>query len=302
MCIWERARHILATVAIANGIRGLSLRFLKRKEAAMKRYLLTPIIVFFSFSTLAQDRSAQREFSSEVKNFRSETRDSLRLFRFERRLLAKPTVEWELTVGAAYTDGDDSSKTWNTPFEIAAKWNEGATKLKLLGDGYARTNDGEDTVNGMSDILVTLSHRLKQWEKKASLTGSATLLVPTAGEVGTRTAQQRLGLSYFSKLDDSWAMGGRVSGRHYNTVFKPGVRSTSVSGAANVAYTIDDDRALAMEISRGYRRGSGGSSQLLGSFEFPASQSVGATFSLGRGLTKGARDSSAELDFTFTFP
>ena len=267
----------------------------------MKIDLLPIVLLFCCGVSVAADFSTQREFSSEVRAFRSETRDSLRLFKLESRLLKKPTIEWEATIGAGYTHGEDGSKTWNAPFEVLVKWNEGATKIKLGGDGYTRSEQGQDVASGVSDLRLTLTHRLLKWEDKASLSGNMALVLPTAGDVGARTAQQRLGLSYLNNFNASWSWGVRGTGSHNNRTFKAGASASGLSGGANFAYSFDPERTLTLDISRSYRRGAGGASALSASFDFPLTNSVVGSVGLSRGLTTGARDNSLEFDLNYAF-
>src|SRR5205814_4186729 len=73
--------------------------------------------------------------------------------------LAKPAPAFDVSIGAAYTDGEDESKTWNTPFLFKATWKDLGFGLKIAGDGYThvRTPDGS-TVSGLGDVYVALFH------------------------------------------------------------------------------------------------------------------------------------------------
>ena len=220
---------------------------------------------------------------------------------------AAPPIAWDMSIGIAYTDAQDGSKSTSSPFLLKAKFNEGKTSIKLTGDGFARVKTSDGSSSGLSDVTVTLAHLLgshKTIDGTAKLVGEIGYTIPSHSDVGSTKGRERIGLAFSLPFSQAWA--GRASARLIRFEEDPpaGVSRVSRSGIVQTTYTFLDAPGtdIVIQLERSYRPGAGGTSQATVTYDFPMTYkgfigSIGFT----RGLTSGARDNSLEFDISLSF-
>lgn len=222
---------------------------------------------------------------------------------------APPALSWDISIGAAYTDAEDKSKTWTTPFVIKAIFNEKIDTLKLAGDGYTSTKADDGTRSrGFSDLDVALIHTLyrkKENDRITKFSVQAGYVMPTHGEVGSSKGKEKIGASYLAPLVGAWDGLVTVKLSRQDADPKPGASRYGRSVLAQATYTYPDTSDVLFQFLRTYRPGAGGTTQVTAAYEFPIT-SKGKdgwimSINLIRGLSTGGRDNTIEVDFSLSF-
>jgi hypothetical protein len=273
------------------------------------------IIVILAFSALAMPSFAASPVTndlarSEMRVLRQDSRLSGREIAVSRRSMPKadlpPKIDWDFSVGAAYTDAEDGSKTWATPFLLKASFNGRKTAVKLFGDGYSDTNSSTGNTSGANDVTAALSHALIQ-DEASRWVGEIGLTIPAGGEVGSSAARQRLGATYLRAFSESWDALASARLTRVNGDQPIGASRIGQSGVLQATYNFVDAPGtdLVFQLARSYRSGIGGASQLAATVDFPitARKDKGpiGSITFTHGITSGARDNSIELDISFSF-
>ncbi len=224
---------------------------------------------------------------------------------------AAPAVAWDVSIGVAYTDAEDDTKVWNTPFVLKATFNDRIDSLKVTGDGYTRVKapDGE-TANGFSDVSLGFAHtfyKKVENQRATKLLGSLGYTIPSHGEVGSSSGKARIGATYLAPLVGAWDGLVTASLSRSSAEPAPGTSRVGRSIFVQAAYSFKDAPGsdVAFQFSRSYRQGVGGSSQATAAYEFPVTSKgengwIGS-LSFTRGLTSGSRDNSIEFDLSLSF-
>lgn len=211
-----------------------------------------------------------------------------------------PGVDWRLTAGAARTFGEDGSRQWSTPFQLRALFDKGRTALKVSGDGISSVRTADGSLSGLGDVNVVLSHRFS-----AGLIGEIGLTLPAGGEVGSDAGRKRIGAAYNGHIAGRWDGQVRYRMVRFDGSPAPGLSRVRHQGLVQAAYNFSAPRtSLTLQLARNYRAGAGGATQAAAIYEYPLVDAkrppVGA-FSLTRGLTAGARDTTLEYDISIRF-
>ena len=222
--------------------------------------------------------------------------------------------KWTATIGVAYSDGEDDSKTLSTPFLLDRPLGDGES-VRLSGDGWNRVRpDGADTKKGFADVSILYRFGLlkskaekgpdgKPKGDKWAWRGDAGIVVPTGGDIGSSDGKQRIGTS-FKYEHDKWtgSVGARLT-RLSGPIAENRSRNGR-SGLASLEYSVAKDTAISAELSRSYRPGARGSTELSAGYEWPfvmLDRKFSGSVGLSRGLTKGSRDNAVEFSLTFGF-
>jgi hypothetical protein len=223
----------------------------------------------------------------------------------ELELLAKrepgPAIAWSTSVGLAYTDAENGSRTVNLPFRLTAAWLGQPYKMRLLGDGPARRRAGGDTLSGMTDVTLLGIYERKLTDAKIVLTGGVTL--PAHGDLGSKSAKPRGSVTGVLPLssDTNLRLGAgvlRVGGELPASQSRIG-KSLTLTLDSKVAW--GPVSVATLQGSRSQRSGAGGASRLVASLDAPVTQASTATLTAVRGLSRGTRDTTLGLDWSTTF-
>lgn len=219
----------------------------------------------------------------------------------ERKAAPSSATIWDLTLGVAYTDAEDGSHAVNAPFELVARWEGSPFKLRLFGDGPTRISGGGASASGMSDVTVTGSYAYALTGAKLVFSGGATL--PAHGDVGGKHVKPRAAVTWAgdasAELHLRLGVGVvRVGGDLGAGQSRIGKSLTATLGA-DVAW--GPFNAAMLQLIRTHRSGVGGSSTLVGALDLPLSDKTTISTSVARGLTRGAKDTTLELDWAHTF-
>lgn len=215
---------------------------------------------------------------------------------------AKP-VGWvySFTAGGAYTDGDDGSRTWSTPFSLDAQ--NGDFGLTLLEDGYMRIS-GATKASGLGDPTFGASYVFgkdnpespTKWFK----TGLSVTL-PAGGDVGSAHSSEALSGSYTFTPAAGWSIKTGVNLSRAEGAIS-GANPYGQSALIRIEYGWGpDDRssAVSLQAKQSHHNGGSNTAELLFEWDFPFWKKTNAALSLAQGLTKGARDTSIEFDVTW---
>lgn len=245
--------------------------------------------------------------SGDVASARSE-RASLREDRpdrglrvLERKAAPSTATIWDLTLGAAYTDAEDGSHAVNAPFELVARWAGSPFKFRLSGDGPTRISGGGASASGMSDVTITGSYAYALTGAKLVFAGGATL--PAHGDVGGKHVKPRASMTWAGDASPEIHLRlgvgvVRVGGDLGAGQSRIGKSLTATLGA-DVAW--GPFNAAMLQFIRTQRSGAGGSSTLVGGLDLPLSDTTTISTSVARGLTRGAKDTTIEIDWAHTF-
>jgi hypothetical protein len=246
----------------------------------------------------------------EARSLRLEARQLLREARRAPPPDKRPPVVWDASIGVAYTDAEDDSKAWATPFVLKATFNKGFDALKVAGDGYTRIEPpGEQKVDGFSDLALAYSHAFHKRVvdgRASAVLGEVGYTLPSHSDVGSKKGAVKVGATFVSPMFGAW--DGLLSAKLSRSSAEPpsGVsrvsRSVFVQAAYSFANAAVDD--VFFQFLRVYRPGAGGFSQAIGGFDFPLPETFGGwsgSLSFARGLTNGSRDNSIGLDFSLRF-
>jgi len=118
---------------------------------------------------------------------------------------AQPRPTYSLTLGVAYTDGEDGSKTWNTLFEFDMQLADQRTVLKVAGDGYAHVKADDGTPSGLSKLIFGASHAMPVGDGKKLLIGGG-VTIPTGGDLRGSSASQYGLAGFAAKFAEQWQL------------------------------------------------------------------------------------------------
>ena len=221
---------------------------------------------------------------------------------------AEPQVQWDFSLGLAYTHGDDGSRTTNTPFELAASMlPDKKAVFKLQSDGYAHSRLGGATASGFSDVNLSGSYAVVK-EPGVSLRLGAGLKLGSRSDVGSDSNAGFVSASYTRVFAEQFV--GTVIGklrRDFDDA-PPGISRNVRTGVLQLAYNFKEpqDTDVFAQVVRSHRSGAGGATFAVLGTDFPLSRffagsAWGGSLSVSRGLTSGARDTGIEFDISRSF-
>lgn len=268
----------------------------------MKKWILFSLACLALIQPVLAQEDARRLFSRESRFFQQERRDQESMRKSAAAAEIRAT-KYDLTIGLAYTEADGDGHSVNTPFEFAATLPDaGKTTFKVFGDGYTRVSSPDGTASGLSDLTLSASHSFFPATPRLRL--GLGLKVGTGGEVGSDSD------ALFGTASYGMDLGGRVSGGASAKVRRDlggvpsGVSRTVLSGSLQLVYSLPEGSKLATvfcQIGRARREGASGVSFVVVGSDFSINPTWGATLSLVKGITSGARDTSVEIDFSRSF-
>lgn len=212
----------------------------------------------------------------------------------------RPSVDYKLLVGAAYTDAESGERRWSTPFYFRARFNERRSFFKLTGDGYVDSRSADGRLDGIANLNASLVQRLA-----AGLRGELGVTIPTGGEVGSRRGRERAGLSYEGTLSGPWSalVGARLV--RFDADPGPGESRIRRQGLVQLAYNFDPSTLALAQLERAYRPGVSSASAAAVGYQWPVGRTAAgptlAIVTFARGLSRGAHDRALELDLSFRF-
>jgi hypothetical protein len=205
-------------------------------------------------------------------------------------------VKWASTLGAAYTDAENGTHTWSTPFRIDAS--AGAMSYTLQGDGYVRPSGG---ATGLADPTLLVRRNWAMEGGKTTLVGGGGVTFPVGGPVGGRKFSERVLAGVVQSLSDRWTgivIGSllRAEGAQAN-----GRAAYLQVGVAQLQYAFDDATAGILQFVTVHRNGGGTSNQVTAELDFALGEKFTGALMVTRGLTRGARDTTIEFDLSRPF-
>jgi hypothetical protein len=212
----------------------------------------------------------------------------------------RPQRDYKLHLGAAYTDAQSGERVWATPFYFRVRFNQRRTFIKLTGDGYVASRSDEGRRDGIANVNASLVQRLAE-----GLRGELGITVPTGGDAGSRRGRERLGLSYERTLSGPWTglAGARLV--RYDADPGPGESRIRRQGLLQLSYSFDASRLAFGQLERADRPGVSSATAAAVGYQWPVGRSAAgptlAILTFARGLSRGAHDSTLELDFSFRF-
>lgn len=262
----------------------------------MSKNILAPTLLLALMASAAHAQIAGDAATRGLRELHREARDARILTRNAGKVSPPST---SLTLGLAHDRAEDDSKVLSTPFVL--NYNTGGTEndwwgFQLLGDGYVHaTVPGEPSASGMGDLAVNVSRPLVP-----KLIGTVGVGIPAHGEVGSNRWSLSGRLLYKDSITDQWnyRIMGRIAHQRNDA---PGVSALSSLLYGWLGYDVDKRHSLALSLSRHYRRGAGGATEFGLEYDFPATEKLDASLSLGRGLSKGARHTAVEFDLSCSF-
>jgi hypothetical protein len=250
-------------------------------------------------STASADSLDTRFLSrAESKLVRREATD-LGLKAFAVKAVPPEKIAYSLTLGIAYTDGEDTSKTWSTPFELDAQLTDRRTVLKIAGDGYTHVRSSGESASGLSKVILGASHAFPVSEDKKLVLGGG-VAIPTGGELGGSSASQYALVGFSALLSPQWQVTLVGKGIRSNASPASGVSRFAKAGVAQAKYLIGDND-IVFSIDRSQRSGAGGQTNLGIGTDLQVTKTYVLSLGLTRGITAGTRDSTLELDISRDF-
>jgi hypothetical protein len=237
---------------------------------------------------------------AELRGVKFEARDFSSLM-FGLKFAAPPVTIYDISVGAAYTHGEDGTNAWTTPLELDITLPDKVNVFKIKTDGYIHSVNQGETVSGLASLGFAASHAFKTSDGKSALRLGAGISVPTGGQVGGNTGAQSLSATVIRALNDKWTGVVALSESRRNAISTPGVSRYSSTGLGMIRYMVDGDHQWAFSVDRSVRRGAGGASEVSAEYDFPLTKILGGVLTLTRGLTSGSRDNTIEFDVTYSF-
>jgi hypothetical protein len=255
----------------------------------------------FGQAAVAQD-DARRLFSRETRFFQQERRDQQSMVRSAAAPAADRT-KYDLTIGLAYTKADEDGHSVNTPFEFAATMpGIGKTVFKVFGDGFTRVSASDGNASGLADLNFSVAHSFFASEPKLRL--GLGLKLGSGGDVGSNSQALFATAGYGMDLGGGWSGGASGKVRRDLGGIPDGVSRTVLSGALQVGYSLKDAgnfSTVFAQLGRARRVGASGVTFAVVGTDFSITPTWGGTFSVARGITRGARDTSVEIDFSRSF-
>lgn len=239
--------------------------------------------------------SRSADLSDGVSRIARDARREARDFKVSALIVPEP--ELRLTLGLAYDKDEADAHTTNVPFDLSYRTQGDAWwKFQFKGDGYTRaTTPGVPTTSGLADLKFNLAHPLS-----SAFIGVAGLTLPTHGDIGSQDASAHGTLVYSGELTGNWSTVAFADVKRYvgTSVGKSRYRKSLY---AELDYQLDSSQSLSFSALRTYRGGGGGATELGAGYELPLMGRMIGSFSIARGVTKGARHTGAGLDVTMKF-
>ncbi len=271
----------------------------------MKTWIFAITCLIAAASASAQD-DARSLFPRETRSFQQEAREARKDLR-PRAMApteAAPKVVYDLSLGVAYTRADGGGgHGWATPFDASATFNEKKTSIRVNGDGFARNSAGGESESGWSDVSVSATHRVYKDDNSNAKLGLG-FKVGAGGSVGSDTDAFFLTASYSRKLDLHWGASASAKLRKDLNHVPAGTSPYVYSGGLQVVYGFDEGKGVSSafaQLGRALRKGGSGSSFAVVGAEFAAFGKWTPTVSVAKGLTRGGRDTTLELDLSTQF-
>jgi hypothetical protein len=258
------------------------------------------VLTLAGWSGAANADSLGAEFLSraESKLVRREA-TKLGLKAFAVKAVPPEEITYSLTLGLAYTDGEDASKTWNTPFELDAQLTDRRTVLKIAGDGYTHVRNGGENASGLSKVILGASHAFPVSDNKKLVVGAGAA-IPTGSDLGGSSASQYALVGFSALLSPQWQVTLVSKGIRSNASPASGVSRFAKAGVAQAKYLIGDND-IVFSIDRSQRSGAGGQTNLGIGTDLQVTKTYVLSLGLTRGITAGTRDSTFELDISRDF-
>lgn len=214
---------------------------------------------------------------------------------------AEQAITTDLSVGAAFTDGD-GQHAWNTPISALFSFPNTPWQLSVTTGGYEHDSFPDGNASGWTDVKFKGLYTFMLDSSK--LVAGAALRAPAHGEVGSRHWQQEVSLAYkFSAGSMFYTVSGalkRNSGQQ-----APGVSAYPRYGSFLVGRDLGGDTSVSFVIDRLMIPGQAGISTagvaydfVLGSF---GGRKYGAEVSLTKGISKTDRSTALEFDVSTSF-
>jgi hypothetical protein len=206
--------------------------------------------------------------------------------------------DYKLQLGIAYTDAQNG--VWATPFYFRARFNQRRTFVKLTGDGYVASRSDQGGLEGIANVNASLVHRLAE-----GLRGEVGITIPSGGDAGSRRGRERLGMSYERTLSGPWTglAGARLV--RYDADPGPGESRIRRQGLLQLSYSLDESTLAFGQLERAYRPGVSSATAAAVGYQWPVGRTAAgptlAILTFARGLSRGAHESTLELDFSFRF-
>jgi len=235
------------------------------------------------------------DLSDGVSRIARDARREARDFKFSALIVPMPVVK--VTVGLAYDKVEADARTTNTPFDLNYKTPGDAWwKFQVKGDGYTRvTEPGVPATSGLADLKFNVAHPLS-----SAFIGIAGFTLPTHGDVGSQDATAHGTLVYSGELGGNWSTVAFADVKRY-TGDSAGKSSYRQSLYAEFDYELNASQSLSFSALRTHRGRSGSVTELGAGYDFPLMGSTTGSFSIARGITRGARHTGAEFDVTIKF-
>lgn len=262
--------------------------------------VVTSSIVAVSQMAYAGSVESSLISKSELRAERIKARNQASIL-FGPKAVAPAVTAYDLSVGAAYTGGEDSSKTWVTPVELDITLPDKLNVFSFQTDGYTNVNNQGRTESGLSSINLAASHSFKTSDGHLALNLGAGVSVPTGGSVGGSSSAQSLSVKIIQSITEKWIGEAALSEEHSNTTPAPGASNSANTGLFMLRYKVDSNYEWGFVIDRSVRGGAGGTTEISGEYDFPLTKVLGGVFTLTRGLTVGSRDTTLEFDLTHSF-
>jgi hypothetical protein len=215
-----------------------------------------------------------------------------------RRLsVPKPSISWSLTTGLAYVDAEDGTKVNSVPIEVVAKLPD-LYRLKFSSDVYAWVRSEGQKSEGIGDIKIA-GQKVIPFGNDALILG-ASVTVPSGSEVGGSSARQGLTAVFNKQVNDQFSALIVTGTARTNATLPSGVSRLAYFSVVRGTLTLSSVLDLSADFTRSYRRGRGGSNDVSVSAGFVVVPgSIDGSFGVGRGLTRGVRDTTLSADLTF---
>ncbi|HLO94580.1 MAG TPA: hypothetical protein VK195_09695 [Burkholderiaceae bacterium] len=260
-------------------------------KKALIPYLLMALMASSASAQMAGDIATRgmRELHREARDMRILTRSADKV--------SDPSAS--MTLGLVHDRSEDDSKVLATPFVLdykTAGTENDWWRFQLLGDGYVHvTVPGEASASGAGDLAFSVYRPLAP-----KLIGVVGVGMPSHGEVGSKHWSLNGKLIYRDSITDQWSyrIMGRVAHQRNDA---PDVSAVSTLLYGQLGYDLGGQRSLGLGLSRQYRRGAGGATELGLEYDFPIAERLDAALSLSRGLSKGARHTAVEFDLSYSF-
>lgn len=262
-----------------------------------------PAFAANEFTPRSENRLLRQESRVEAREFRQAPPDGLVA---TSPMAGAPAPKWAGTVGLAYTDGEDGSKTWNAPYFLQRALGE-KDAFRIFGDGWTHVDPGAggEDKSGIADVGIAYVRQLAGSKSgpKWSVGGDVGFMLPTGGDVGSSNGKVRLGASAKREFG-RWtgSLGGRLI--RLNGAVADHTSRYARAGLAGLDYDLGGDRTASLQLSRSYRPGAGGSTQASAAYEWPfgaLKRELTGALSFTRGVTSGSRDNAIQFDLGFKF-